>query len=579
MADVDGTPASGAQPSVESAVTPTVSGASSLTSIARRTYRGLPLMLGAVHLGFFLYAVVQRFRFPTELEWMSGGIFDHVERVTQNKPLYVAPSVDFIPFIYPPLYYWLCAVVAKFFPIPVACRVVSVIACGGTAALVGRATRKLGASLYWALVATSLYIAAYSVTGYWYDLERSDSLLMLLLSGGLVLLLETTGVAGAAAAGALIGGAVFAKQPATIFFVAVTVALAAAARWRRAIAFAGAGLAVVVPTFAGLVWATDGWFYTYCFKMPAAHGIEPGLLSLFFVVDAMKIYALVAATVVMLGGLARAGVSALRTRTPLDEHQAVYCAMLAAGLIASLMSRLHVGGYLNVLMFWTTFAAVGFGVAASRLEANAGPQLRAALVGAAVLQLGHLLYDPAEAAPTPSRVRDAKIVENRIHELEQRGPVLVPGRGHITNPRHFHAMALMDVMRAGKIPDDLVRGLRERLYAGYVVDEFGELTLEAIVGRRSELFELVMRNYFIAQRLDDREPPPLVGWIAHPSWILLPRREPLLTQSIAQLERRKTLEMGIAEMRLREVQAGARPADFGDEVEALAAAIDTGSAP
>ena len=35
-----------------------------------------------------------------------------------------------------------------------------------------------------------------------------------------------------------------------------------------------------------------------------------------------------------------------------------------------------------------------------------------------------------------------------------------------------------------------------------------------------------------------------------------------------------TIEMGIAEMRMRAVQAGARDVDDGDEVETLAAAID-----
>ena len=551
----------------------------SAASIARRALLGAPLLLGALHVAFLLFAVVQRFRYPTELEWMSGGIFDHVERVTQGKPLYVAPSVDFIPFLYPPLYYWLSAAAAKLFPIPVACRVVSVLACGATAGLVGRATRKLGATLYWALVATSLYVAAYSVTGYWYDLERSDSLLMLLLTGGLVVLLESTGAAGAAAAGALIGGAIFAKQPATIFFAAVSVALVLSAGRRRTIAFLCGGLAVVVPLFGGLTWATDGWFYYYCYKMPAAHGVEPGLLSLFLVVDGTKVFALLGATVVVLAGFVRTALPALRARKPLGEGDAVFCAMLAAGFVTSLVSRIHVGGFVNVLMFWTTFAAIAFGVASSRLDAAAAPTLRTLLVGAAFLQLGHLLYDPGEASSNAGRVRDARIVEDRIHDLERRGRVLVPGRGHLTTPRHFHAMALMDVMRASGIPADLVRGLSERRYAGYVVDEFGELTLEAIVGHRSELFELVMRNYFIAQRLDDREPPPLVGWIAHPSWILLPRREPLLTQTVEELERRKTIEMGIAEMRMRAVQAGARPVDFGDEVEAMAATVDRGGSP
>ena len=107
-----------------------------------------------------------------------------------------------------------------------------------------------------------------------------------------------------------------------------------------------------------------------------------------------------------------------------------------------------------------------------------------------------------------------------------------------------------------------------------MIDEFGELTLEGILGHRSELADLVTRSYFVAQELDDRERPPIVGWIAHPSWILRPRHTPLTGMTREQLDRRRTIEMGIAEMRMRAVQAGARKPDDGDEVEAMAAAID-----
>jgi len=124
-----------------------------------------------------------------------------------------------------------------------------------------------------------------------------------------------------------------------------------------------------------------------------------------------------------------------------------------------------------------------------------------------------------------------------------------------------------------------VEGLEQRKYAAYVVDEFGELTLEGILGKRSKLFDIVTRNYFIAQELDDRERPPLVGWTAHPSWVLRPRKTPLTSFKPRQLERRHQIEKGIAEMRMRAVQAGARRVDDGDEVETMAASIDAETPP
>ena len=44
------------------------------------------------------------FRLPHlfEIEWMEGSMVDHVRRVIDGQPLYVAPSLDFVPFIYPP---------------------------------------------------------------------------------------------------------------------------------------------------------------------------------------------------------------------------------------------------------------------------------------------------------------------------------------------------------------------------------------------------------------------------------------------------------------------------------------------
>ena len=63
----------------------------------------------AVAIGLYLYTAAHRMRFRFELEWMEGGILEHVKRVLAGKTVYPAPSVDFVPFIYNPLYYYVAA--------------------------------------------------------------------------------------------------------------------------------------------------------------------------------------------------------------------------------------------------------------------------------------------------------------------------------------------------------------------------------------------------------------------------------------------------------------------------------------
>ena len=540
------------------------------------------LLVGVVHFFLVAWVFLERRRHPIELEWMSGGVADHIERILAGKPLYVAPSAEFIPYIYPPLHLWLSAGLASFMPIATASALVSMVATCAAGVLVHRASRKLGAGAYWSAMAVALFLGAYSLTGYWYDLDRSDSLTVAMLLGAFVMALESDGSARMAGAGALLAAAFFAKQPALIFFVVVVAVLALVRQARAAIAMSIGWLVVWGPAVAILTLRSDGWFWFYCMKMPAAHGISSKLVTVFFVIDATDAFAISAAVVAVLARVGRAMVDALRKVSSLPErNDALLFAFVLAALLTSAASRLHVGGHRNVLVFFTTFGSIAFAVTCSRLAAGerSSPVVRGLLAGAALLQLGHFLYDPGEAVPSPRNVNDARTVEMRIRELEKKGDVLMPGRAHVTAQRHFHVMALVDVLRAGlPLPEDLVTSLRERRYAAYVLDDFDELTLETWLGRRNEeLRDLVLRNYFIAERFDDRGAWPVIGWKARPSWILRPRREPLERATAEELERRRLVEMGLAEMRMRVAQAGtgAGKVDDGDDIETLAARMDS----
>ena len=42
--------------------------------------------------------------YPYDLEWMEGGMLHHAQRIHGGLGIYVAPSIEFIPYLYTPLY-------------------------------------------------------------------------------------------------------------------------------------------------------------------------------------------------------------------------------------------------------------------------------------------------------------------------------------------------------------------------------------------------------------------------------------------------------------------------------------------
>src|SRR6185503_15120978 len=56
-----------------------------------------------------------RLRYPLDLEWMEGGVLTHALRLASGQPLYAEPSVDFVSFLYTPLYPAVLCVLAKVF--------------------------------------------------------------------------------------------------------------------------------------------------------------------------------------------------------------------------------------------------------------------------------------------------------------------------------------------------------------------------------------------------------------------------------------------------------------------------------
>jgi len=250
-----------------------------------------------VQLGWHLRLFAGRAGFPLDLEWMEGGMLIHAQRIAAGQGIYVKPSLDFIPYLYTPLYPALLALLSFVFPLGYLLgRVVSLlgfflalvllVACVAREAGGLARGRRLLAALVGVLGAAAV-MAAFAFTGGFFDLVRSDSLLLGLEALALWLLLRGRTWKSAALAGLAIAAAFFSKQTASIVGVGLGVGLLAV-NWRRALVYGGAAAAALAAGIGLLVKTSDGWFWTYIFKLHQSHGYRWGAVSAFVLPETFK---------------------------------------------------------------------------------------------------------------------------------------------------------------------------------------------------------------------------------------------------------------------------------------------------
>src|SRR5262245_19847897 len=80
-----------------------------------RVLAGIALAAAALFTAAYIGVAWLRMSYPYELEWMEGGSLDDVARVLAGQPLYTTPTLQFIPYAYPPLYFWIGAGFARVF--------------------------------------------------------------------------------------------------------------------------------------------------------------------------------------------------------------------------------------------------------------------------------------------------------------------------------------------------------------------------------------------------------------------------------------------------------------------------------
>ena len=485
---------------------------------------------------FFVYYIVVyiivvffRIQYPFELEWMEGGSVEHVLRILSGKKIYVSPSLEFVPYLYPPLYYYVSALLSKmigvgFFPL----RVISFTSSLLCFILISLFVRRETGNLFAGLAASGLFAAVFKVSEAWYDIARVDSLFLFLLLLSVYLLKFRKEAKFHLLAGFLLGLSFLTKQTALFISLPLCVYFIWSLKSRSFYFFV-----TLLLTMAGasifLNYIHDGWYNFYVFDLPRVMFAERLVVDNFlgFWLNDL-LFTLPVALIMSILYL----ISQLRDS---GYKNFLFYSLFAVGMTgASFLPRLQIGSAANVLMPVYAVISILFGLAVHTFvrlyQGKSGTKTSLIVIGiysVSILQLGCLLYDPVDQVPTRRDLEAGKRLTSIVSGIE--GDILFPFHGFIgevfreddRQSRVLDVVCPMSVINIlgyidPKLKYDLTleikRAIREKRFSAVILDKYW-------------FQKDIEEHYRIERRIftDNDVFWPVTGWQTRPEVIYIPR--------------------------------------------------------
>ena len=352
-----------------------------------------------------------------DLEWMEGGMLVHVDRLRNGQGLYVPPSADFVPYIYPPLYPWILSVLGE--PSYFSGRLLSIL---GTLAAMGAsvaALRQERISWPFALAPALLYASCYDDSGAFFDLVRSDALALGLAAWSMVLVRRGVGVA-PLWGGVLLTLAFMAKHNYAALGVPMAIWLWVFYGRKQAFRYVAVCAGSALAWVGWMQWQTEGLFLTYLLEVPSVH---PLVQQRFWPGSELEVYR---AMPVFVWASLGAAIPFFIFRFRFNKEALSYwCGLAFVTFALCALMRAHHGGFLNVLMpgFW--MLALVTCMILGALEKQAQSVLASlGLVGLLALHSQNALWAPDKYTPRPGDQAVGEELIARIRAIE--GEVLMP---------------------------------------------------------------------------------------------------------------------------------------------------------
>jgi hypothetical protein len=348
-----------------------------------------------------LSVAVQHVVYPFALEWLEDGALIQVQRILQGQPIYVAPSLEYVAFIYPPLYFYVSAMVAQFTGLSfLPLRLVSLLASVGSATIIGTLVYRHTRERIAVVAAVGLFAATYGVALGYYDLARVDALMTVLVLGGFLVVGKTR--TGDLLAALLFTLAIFTKQAALLCIAPYFLYRVLTDRWQATLLVASTGILVSAGTLL-LDHLHDGWYLFYTREIVGFDGALWARTLIIYIPLMISIY-----------GFSFTIIWQARKAIPLP------LLIQGIGIVgASFVGKLHPGGAENVMLPAYAVLSLFVGVSIGLKP----PPLHWLLY---TLQLAILLIYNATAplAPSPAQAAHATILIERIRTID--GEVFIP---------------------------------------------------------------------------------------------------------------------------------------------------------
>jgi len=476
-------------------------------------------LLGYALLYFIIYCILvfYRIQYPFELEWMEGGSVDHVRRILSGQKLYVSPSLEFVPFGYTPLYFYISAVISKLLGIGFSpLRLLSFISSLGCFFIIFLMVRRETRSTFSAILASSLFVATFRISGAWFDIARVDSLFLFFILAALYIVRFNDSSRSYILAGLFISLSFLTKQTALIIFLPIMLYCIVINR-RPSISLIITMVVIVGGSTLLLNHIHDGWYSYYIFLLSKQRPINVSRFFYFWSKDIFLSLSIPSFGIIFyLSAQMRS----------LDKRRFFFYVSALIGMLGgSLISRLQFGGYHNVLFPAYAIMAILFGLAIhtaaeliQRAPENKRRILEIYLYLICIIQFTGLAYNPFTQIPTREDLKAGKEFIRTMAELQ--GDILLPSHGYLPvlagKKSHAHAMAIVDFLWGENTPEkarfieEIRKKIREKKFSAIILD--------------SPWFPEEVSNYYIKQRALFDSPAvfwPVTGEKTRPEWIYI----------------------------------------------------------
>lgn len=391
----------------------------------------------------FFYISFKRIAYPFELEWIEGGILEHVQRVVGGQKIFVEPSVRFISFIYPPLYYWVSALVAKitgisFFPL----RLVSLLSTIGIAIFIYKFIYEETKNYFYSILGVGFFFAVFRISGAWYDTARVDMLFHLFVTAFLYYLKNYKNLA------ILVGLFFLAYITKQVILFTLPGILIYLAFEKLSLAVKFLGISAVAILIFTLIYNshTDGWYVYSTITNIAKHAIYSHMILGFWTEDLfMEVPFLVLAPLLLL-------YFQFKKQIHLKKADLIFYIFVLGNLVGlSWIGRIHQGGYNNVLITGYIALCLVFSVFLFyMLNFLKDKKLRYAVYLLILLQFWMLRYDPRAQIPTQKDLEAGQFIIEEIKKYD--GDVWVPYHPYLAvmaeKPQYLHIITIMELTGA-----------------------------------------------------------------------------------------------------------------------------------